>query len=59
MSSIKGLDASGPLLFLGLLGLVGALLGLVQGTQCGFLRCSLLFLILGVFFLFWGIEEAI
>jgi len=58
MASVQGLDRSGPLFFFSFLSLIATIIGFIRGSQCGFLRCSYIFLIITLFFLFWGIEEA-
>jgi hypothetical protein len=58
MPKPKALEQCGLLLFLAILSVLVALIGLIKGITWGSVHSSYIFLILAVIFFLWGFEKA-
>lgn len=54
----RALEKSGVLLFFSLLSLIAAIIGFINGAECGRWLCSYFFLGVAVILFFWGFEVA-
>jgi ABC-type xylose transport system permease subunit len=59
MPAPSDFDRAGVLMFFGVLALIGALIGLFQGSYCAGIKCSSFFLLLAVFLIGFGIKKTL